>query len=123
MWLLKKLKKIVKIATAAETLVQGHSAESCFSLANLLNKILYPDPVKKDQLRLNVEQIIIKYNDAVHYSRPVQDTRLSIEIELLREMLNRKELDNTDWIDKTNKIALSRNLKLLNLLQTKPHQY
>lgn len=47
MWLLKKLKKIVKIATAAETLVQGHSAESRFSLANLLNKILYPDPSKE----------------------------------------------------------------------------
>ena len=40
--------------------------------------------------------------DDVHSIRPVQDKRLRKETELLREMLNRKELYKVDWIDETN---------------------
>ena len=106
-WQSKKLRKIVKSATATETLVQVHSAESCFLLASLLNETLYPNPSKETLVKIERKTDNHQLYDAVHSKRPVQDQRLRIEIELLREMLNRKELYNTYWIDKTNKIEES----------------
>ena len=44
MWKSKKLRRAVKSAMAAETLIQVEAAEACFWLANLLSEILYCKP-------------------------------------------------------------------------------
>ena len=63
----------------------------------------------KIECRTNDHQL---YN-AVHSIRTVQDKRILN----LREMLNRKEMNNIDLIDKTNQISDS--LMKLNLFKAK----
>lgn len=43
--------------------------------------------------------------DFAHSIRPVQDKRLNIENELLKEILKINDMYNIDWIDKTDQIA------------------
>ena len=125
MWQSKKLRRIAKSAMAAETLVQVEAAESCYWLANLLNEILYLNPTKETLAKIECKTDNHQLYDAVHSIRPVQDKRLRIEIELLRQMLIRKELHNIDWIDKTYQLADSltkfgsSSEKLLNTFKTK----
>lgn len=105
MWQSKKLRRIVKSAMAAETLVQVEAAESCYWLANLLNEIIYPVSTKDTLVKIECKTDNHQLYDAVHSIRPIQDKRLRIEIELLRQMLNRKELYSIEWIDKNNQLA------------------
>ena len=44
MWKYKKLRRVVKSAMAAETLIQVEAAKTCFRLANLLSDIFYCKP-------------------------------------------------------------------------------
>ena len=44
MWKSKKLRRVVKSAMAAETLIQVKAAEACFWLANSLGEIFYCKP-------------------------------------------------------------------------------
>ena len=45
MWQSKRLCGIVESVMAAETLIQVESAETCFWIAGLFNKILYNNPI------------------------------------------------------------------------------
>ena len=104
MWRSKKLRRVVKSAMAAETLIQVDSAETSYWLATLLSEMLYGQS--------NYQNKIIECNtdnhqlyDSVLSIRPVQDKRLRIEISISREMLNKKEINKINWIEKHFQIA------------------
>lgn len=80
------------------------SAEPCFWLAYLLNEVLYPNPFDETLAKAECRTDNHQLYDALYSIRPIPDKRLRIEIEILREMLNRNEY-NIDWTDKTNQIA------------------
>ena len=104
------------------------SGESRFWPANLLNEMLYSKPseeiLAKIECRIDNHQL----HDAAHSIRPIQDKSRRIETDLFRGILNRKELYDTDWMDKTNQIADflakigSLSEKLLNSLETIQYQ-
>ena len=91
-WKSKRLRRVVKSAMAAETLIQVEAAEACFWLANLLREMLYCKP--NDDKNRKVECFIENHQlyDSFYFNRPMQDKRLRTEIALLREMTSKKEI-------------------------------
>ena len=52
MWKSKKLRRVIKSAMAAKTLIQVEAAEAGFWLANLLTKILYCKPNNDKNIKI-----------------------------------------------------------------------
>ena len=88
------------------------SGESRFWSANMLNEMLYSKPseeiLAKIECRIDNHQL----HDAAHSIRPIQDKSQGIETDLFG-ILNRKELYDIDWMDKTNQIAKTFSQKLV----------
>ena len=125
MWKSKKLRRVVKSAMAAETLIQVEAAEACFWLANLLSEMLYCKPNDDKNIKIECYTDNHQLYDSVYSIRPIQDKRLQTEIVLLRETINKKDLTKINWIENKYQIAdcLTKygasSEKLLNTLKTK----
>ena len=59
MWQSRKLRRVVKSAMAAETLVQVDVAEADFWLAKLLNEIFYDSSATAPQIKIECLHIVI----------------------------------------------------------------
>ena len=106
-WQSKRLKRVVKSAMAAETLVQVECAEACFWIASLLNEILYEDPKKHPLPLIECNTDSRQLHDALQSIRPILDKRLRVDIALLKEMIGKKEISKINWIDSKAQIANS----------------
>ena len=105
MWRSKKLRRVVKSAMAAETLIQVDSAEASYWLATLLSEMLYGQSNYQNKIIIECNTDNHQLYDSVLSIGPVQDKRLRIEISILREMLNKKEINKINWIEKHFQIA------------------
>ena len=129
MWKSKKLCRIVKSAMAAETLIQVEAAEASFWLANLLNEILYAQNNNARSIEIECFTDNHQLYDSVWSIRPIQDRRLRMEVAILREMLDKKEITKINWIDKHNQLAdcLTKNgassEKLISTFKTKSLEF
>ena len=114
---------------AAETLIQVEAAEACFWLASLLSEILYCKPNDDKNIKIECFTDNHQLYDSVYSIRPVQDKRLQMEIALLRDMINKKEITKINWIKNKYQIADCLTTygvsseKLLNTLKTKPIEF
>ena len=104
MWKSHKLRRVVKSAMAAETIIQVDSAESSFWLKSIFNELLYSHPVSS-KIRIICRTDSSQLKDAVYSIRGIEDRRLRIEIALLREMLERKEIDKIERIEGSQQLA------------------
>ena len=125
MWRSKRLRRVVKSAMAAETLIQVEAAEACFWLANLFSEILYCKSNSENKIQIECYTDNHQLYDSVYSIRPIQDKRLQIEIALLREMINKNEITKINWIENKHQLADSltkygaSSEKLLNTLKNK----
>ena len=125
MWKSKKLRRVVKSAMAAETLIQVEATEACFWLANLLSEMLYCKPNDDKNIKIECYTDNHQLYDSVYSIRPIQDKCLRTEIALLSEMINKKKITKINWIENKYQIAdcLTKygasSEKLLNTLKTK----
>ena len=114
---------------AAETLIQVEAAEACFWLASLLSKILYCKPNDDKNIKIECFTDNHQLYDSVYSIRPIQDKRLQMEIALLRDMVNKKEITKINWIENKYQIAdclMTSGVsseKLLNTRKTKPTEF
>ena len=90
---------------AAETLIQVECAEACFWIANLLREIINPNNTNSKLPIIECNTDSHQLYDAVHSIKPIQDKRLQIDVSLLREMLEKKELSKINWIEKSMQLA------------------
>ena len=105
MWRSKKLRRVVKSAMAAETLIQVDSAEASYWLATLLREMLYGQSNYQNKIIIECNTDNHQLYDSVLSIGPIQDKRLRIEISILREMLNKIEINKINWIEKHFQIA------------------
>ena len=66
MWQSRKLKRIVKSAMAAETLIQVDAAEACYSLQCLLKELLFQDSEKVENIPIICKTDSRQLYQAVH---------------------------------------------------------
>ena len=100
-----KLRRVVKSAMAAETLIQVKSVKACFWLAHLLSQILYCKPNGYKIIKIECFSGNQQLYDSVYSIRPIQDKRLRTEIALLREVINKKKITKIDFIENKYQIA------------------
>ena len=105
MWQSRKLRRVVKSAMAAETLVQVNAAEAAFWLAKVLNDIFYDSSKTAPQTKIECFTDSHQLYDAVLSIRPIQDRRLHIDIAILQEMLKNKEIFKIEWVDSSHQLA------------------
>ena len=104
MWQSKKLRRIVKSAMAAETLVLVDCAEACFWLRNLLQELLFKNSEKNlPEIECNTDSR--QLYDAVHSIKAVTDKRLRIDIAIIREMLEKNSLNKVNWVNGNEQLA------------------
>ena len=94
MWQSKRLKRVLKNAMAAETLIQVEAAEAGFWISNIITEIYN----LKQNVLAECRTDSCRLYDAVHSIRAITDKRLRINIALLEEMLLKKEISRIKWI-------------------------
>ena len=105
MWRSRKLRRVVKSTMASETLIQVEAAEASYWIANLLSEILYEKKESRVMPRIECHTDNHQLYDAVHSLKSIEDKRLRIDMGLLQEMLNRKEISKIKWIVKELQLA------------------
>ena len=103
-WQSKRISRIVKSTLAAETLAMVDLAEACVYYRKLILDLLHIGD-KKDNIPIVCKTDNSSLFDSVHSTTQILDKRLRIEMAILREMLNKKELEEIVWVPKDNQIA------------------
>ena len=102
-WQSRKIKRVVKSTLAAETMALLEGTECCFLIKSTLLRIL---GLSNDtNLRIKAITDNKSLYDAVHSTKTVEDKRLKVDICALRDMMQRKEIHNVEWIESDNQIA------------------
>ena len=85
---------------AAETFSQVEAAEACFWLSGILKAILFNSQDRSPQYSTECRTDSHQLYDAVYSIRPVLDKRLRTDVAILKEMIEKKEVTQIEWIDK-----------------------
>ena len=99
-WQTKKIRRIVKSTLAAETLALLDCAEEALHMANLIKDVLNVDKI----------DIVCKVDnkslvEALYSNKQVEGKRLRVEVNILKEMINRKEILQVKWIPTNLQLA------------------
>ena len=105
MWQSRKLRRIVKSTMASETLIQVEAAEASYWIANLLAEILCKKRESRVMPRIECFTDSNQLYDAVHSLKLIEDRRLRIDMGLLQEMIQRKEISRIVWVEKGKQLA------------------
>lgn len=103
-WQSKRIRRVVKSTLAAETLAMVDMAEACIFYRKLLLEILQlNDDTNNIKIFCKTDNSCLY--DSVHSSTQILDKRLRIEMAILREMIDRKEIAEISWISTDVQIA------------------
>ena len=101
-WQSKRIKRVVNSSLSAECLEAVEAAETCILLRARLEELLcIPSQSIKISLITDSKSLL----DAVHTSTSVENKRLQIDINMLREMVERGEIDEFRWIQTEFQVA------------------
>ena len=100
-WQSKRMKRVVKSTLAAETLSMVEASEASFWILKILQEILGYHDILRIEWRTDSQSL---YN-AVYSMTSLTDKRLRIDIAILREMLQNKEIQNITWVSSDQQIA------------------
>ena len=90
---------------AAEALSQVEAEEACFWLSSMLKEVLLDSQDRSPQYSIECHTDSHQLYDAVYSVRPDLDKRSRTDIAILKETLERKELSQIKWIDKSCQLA------------------
>ena len=103
-WQSKRIRRVVKSTLAAETLAMVDMAEACIFYRKLLLELLQLGD-NTDNIKITCKTDNSCLYDAVHSTTQILDKRLRIEMAILREMIDRKEISKIYWIPTDAQIA------------------
>ena len=99
LWQSRRIKRIVNSTLAAECLVAVETAETCLLIRATLEEIF--DKRIKTSIFSDNRSLV----EASHTTTQMENKRLQIDIGILREMLERNEIDELRWIDTKYQVA------------------
>ena len=99
-WQSKRIKRVVKSTLAAEMLSMVEAAEACYWLQNLTNELFGTN-------ECNIECFIDSQSlfNAVHSMTSLLDKRLRVDVAIIREMIQRNEIQKVTWVPTKVQIA------------------
>ena len=101
-WQSKRIRRVVKSTQAAETLAMVDLAEACIYYKTFLCELLHIDSSK---IKIICKTDNSGMHDSSHSSTMILDKRLRIEMAILREMLDNKEIDDITWVPNIHQVA------------------
>ena len=104
-WQSKRIKRVVKSTLGAETLAQVEAAETCLWLANILSEIISGNHSYMKHTRIECRTDSYSLYEAVYSTTSLLDKRLRIDIAIMREALDKKEIEKVTWIPKSRQMA------------------
>ena len=98
-WQSRKVRRVVKSTLAAETLALLDCAEAAVYIAKMLNEIV------KCEIKVNCIVDNKSLCDALYSSHVLEDRRLRIDLAVLRNMLDREEINRVSWVATSVQLA------------------
>ena len=98
-WQSKRIKRVVKSTLAAECLALHDAVDNAFYLKNVVSELLKIDM----EIHCFVDNNSLV--DNVHSSTNVEDKRLVLDMNALKEMLEREELHSIRWVSGKRQIS------------------
>ena len=99
-WQSRKIKRVVKSTLAAEALALLDCAETALYIAEIISGMTGSRRMKIDCFVDNKSLV-----DNLETYHNVEDKRLRIDMAILREMIDRKEIETVNWIDSESQLA------------------
>ena len=101
-WQSKRIKRVVNSSLSAECLQAVEAAETCILLRDRFEDFLcLPSKSVKISIIIDNKSLL----DAVHTSTSVENKRLQIDINMLREMIENGEINEFRWISTAYQVA------------------
>ena len=99
-WQSRKARRVVKSTLAAETLALIEAAEAAVFISRVISDLL-------DCINLEIQCFVDNKSlvDALHSSHRVEDKRLRIDIAVMQDMLDRKEVTSVKWVNTDDQLA------------------
>ena len=102
-WQSQKVKRVVKSTHAAETLALVDAAEASIYYKSFIQEIL--GTKRPDRLPILCKTDSAAVHSSVHSNTQILDKRLRIETSILRELLEKKEVDAVIWVPTEKQLA------------------
>ena len=103
-WQSKHIKRVVNSSLSAECLEAVEAAETCILLRAIIEDMLCLDA---DSVKISILSDNKSLVEAVHKTTSLENKRLQIDINMLREMLEKGEISEFRWVATGNQIANS----------------
>ena len=100
LWQTRKIRRVVKSTLSAEAMALLECAEAAVYVASVLHEISGGDRCK---IRCFVDNKSLV--DALQSCKHVEDRRLRIDVAVLRDMLERGEIEEVSWVDTSLQLA------------------
>ena len=99
-WQSRKARRVVKSTLAAETLALIEAAEAAVFISRVISDLL-------GCINLEIQCFVDNKSlvDALHSSHRVEDKRLRIDIAVMQDMLDRKEVTSVKWVNTDDQLA------------------
>ena len=101
-WQSKKIKRNVKSTLAAECLALQEAAETAFYTKTILCEILN---LNQRDIKIECYTDNKSLVDSVHSSKTLQDKKLILDMAIVKEMLQKKEIACINWIETSKQLA------------------
>ena len=108
-WQSRRIRRVVKSTLAAETLALLDGAEAAYFIGQLISNIANV-PVPKVFCKVDNLSLV----NAVTSSKLVDDRRLRVDIAVLQDMIDRRELHAVTWVNSESQLADSLTKKGVN---------
>ena len=102
-WQSKRIKRVIKSNLGAEPLAMVDLTEACLYHRKLILDLLQLEDHPPIKIMCKTDNSCLY--DAVHSTTPILDKRLWTEMEILREMIDRRKISETAWISTERQIA------------------
>ena len=103
-WSCAKIKRVVRSTLAAEMLSLTEALEQAYSLKAI---ILELTGAMSDNIQIEAYVDNKSVRDAVYSAKSVKDSKLKLDVEAIKEMLHKKEVNKIQWIAGEKMIANS----------------
>ena len=99
-WQSKKIRRVVKSTLAAETLALVDCASAAIYIRHIIEELTEPG-----ELPINLYTDNKSLLDTLSSAKSVDDRRLRIDIAVLQDMIQKKEIRTVSWVDSAHQLA------------------
>ena len=103
-WKSRKLQRVVKSTLAAETLALEEALEECYIIRSILLEI-YQNDADSGVFPIHCYSDNKSLIDSIHSTKTLKEKRLKVDVCIIREMLEKKEIESIKWCPSENQLA------------------